>query len=204
MNITAPENLEPGFVLACAAIVFLMQAGFCLLESGMVRAKNSINVAVKNVLDCSVAMLLFVSCGFSIMFGASYLGLIGDPRSIVDFSDPKMVSFLLFQLVFCSAATTIVSGAVAERVRVTTYLAIVLVVSGFVYPLYGHWVWGGTLPGTEAGWLARLGFVDWAGAAVVHVVGGFAALAAAQVVGRRTNIPNAGLTGGSSLTLAIL
>ena len=204
MNIAAPENLEPGFVLACAAVVFLMQAGFCLLESGMVRAKNSINVAVKNMLDCSITMLLFVSFGFSMMFGATYLGLVGSPLSQLDFSDPKMISFLLFQLVFCSAATTIVSGAVAERVKVVTYLAIVLVVSGFVYPVYGHWVWGGSLQGTEAGWLAKIGFVDWAGSAVVHVVGGFSALAAAQVVGPRVNISKAGLTGGYSLTLAIL
>jgi Amt family ammonium transporter len=204
MNIAAPENLEPSFVLCCAAVVFLMQAGFCLLESGMVRAKNSINVAVKNMLDCSITMLLFVSFGFSLMFGASYLGLVGSPWSLLDFSEPKMVSFLLFQLVFCSAATTIVSGAVAERVKVVTYLAIVLVVSGFVYPIYGHWAWGGSLQGTEAGWLANLGFIDWAGAAVVHVVGGFSALAAAQVVGPRVNMSKAGLTGGYSLTLAIL
>ena len=204
MNISAPENLEIGFVLACAAIVFLMQAGFCLLESGMVRTKNSINVAVKNVLDCSLTMLLFVTFGFSMMFGASFFGLIGDPTRLLDLSDPKMAAFLIFQLVFCSAAATIVSGAVAERVRVVTYLAIVLVVSGFVYPTYGHWVWGGTLPGTEAGWLSRLGFVDWAGASVVHIVGGFAALAAVQVVGARRNISTTGLTGGHSLTLAIL
>ena len=118
MNISAPENLEIGFVLACAAIVFLMQAGFCLLESGMVRTKNSINVAVKNVLDCSLTMLLFVTFGFSMMFGASFFGLIGDPTRLLDLSDPKMAAFLIFQLVFCSAAATIVSGAVAERVRV--------------------------------------------------------------------------------------
>ena len=114
MNIAAPESLQTGFVLTCAAVVFLMQAGFCLLESGMVRSKNSINVAVKNILDCSVTMLLFISCGFSMMFGASWYGLIGNPSTAIDLSDPKLVSFLLFQLVFCSAAATIVSGAVAE------------------------------------------------------------------------------------------
>ena len=204
MNIAAPDILQPGFVLACAAVVFLMQAGFCLLESGMVRSKNSINVAVKNILDCSITMLLFISFGFSMMFGASWYGLIGDPFTTIDLSDPKMVSFLLFQLVFCSAAATIVSGAVAERVKLISYLAIVLVVSGFVYPTFGHWAWGGALAGTDPGWLKELGFVDWAGASVVHVVGGFSALAAAQVVGKRINYSKTKLTGGYSLTLAIL
>ncbi len=204
MNIAAPESLQTGFVLTCAAVVFLMQAGFCLLESGMVRSKNSINVAVKNILDCSVTMLLFISCGFSMMFGASWYGLIGNPSTAIDLSDPKLVSFLLFQLVFCSAAATIVSGAVAERVKLISYVAIVFVVSGIVYPTFGHWAWGGTLTGTDPGWLKQLGFVDWAGGSVVHVVGGFSALAAAQVVGKRINNSKAGLTGGYSLTLAIL
>ena len=123
------EQLEIGFVLSCAAIVFLMQAGFCLLESGLVRSKNSINVAVKNVLDCSLAMLLFVVVGCSMMFGVSAKGWIGVPFSVDFVSDPKLLSFLLFQLVFCSTATTIVSGAVAERIRLSTYLLIALVVS---------------------------------------------------------------------------
>jgi Amt family ammonium transporter len=204
MNITAPEQLHIGFVLGCAAIVFLMQAGFCLLESGMVRSKNSINVAVKNILDCSLAMLLFVFVGFTIMFGVSYQGLFGIPFSLDFANDPKLLTFMLFQLVFCSAAATIVSGAVAERVRLSIYLAIVLVVSGVVYPVFGHWAWGGALPGTELGWLAKMGFIDWAGGSVVHIVGGFAALAAAQTVGRRHGLTRNKLTGGYSLTLAIL
>ena len=204
MEILAPEQLEIGFVLGCAAIVFLMQAGFCLLESGLVQSKNSINVAIKNVLDCSLAMLLFVGVGGSIMFGASNSGWFGTPFSVDFTSDPGLLTFLLFQLVFCSAATTIISGAIAERARLVTYLFIVLAVSGIVYPVYGHWAWGGVLPGTEQGWLAKLGFVDWAGGAVVHIVGGFAALAAIQVIGSRRNLGNNSLTGGYSLTLAIL
>ena len=204
MNITAPENLQVGFVLGCAAIVFLMQAGFCLLESGMVRSKNSINVAVKNVLDCSLAMLVFTLFGFSMMFGVSIFGVIGDPFSLQYTTDPKLTTFLLFQLVFCSAAATIVSGAIAERAKLFVYLAIVLVLSGFVYPVCGHWVWGGTLPGTQPGWLAAMGFVDWAGGSVVHIVGGFAALAAAQLIGRRSNFNTKSLTGGYSLTMTIL
>ena len=204
MNIAAPENLQPGFVLSCAAVVFLMQAGFCLLESGMVRSKNSINVAVKNIVDCSITMLLFVGFGFSMMFGASIGGFVGNPLTALDMNDPRMVTFIIYQLVFCSAAATIVSGAIAERVKLTSYLVMVLVVSGFVYPTFGHWAWGGALTGTEAGWLKELGFIDWAGGSVVHIVGGFCALAAAQAVGKRINVSNAGLTGGHSLTLAIL
>ena len=105
----------------------------------MVRSKNSINVAVKNVLDCSLAMLVFTLFGFSMMFGVSIFGVIGDPFSLQYTTDPKLTTFLLFQLVFCSAAATIVSGAIAERAKLFVYLAIVLVLSGFVYPVCGHW-----------------------------------------------------------------
>lgn len=203
MNISAPE-LEIGFVLACASVVFLMQAGFCLLESGLVRSKNSINVAVKNSLDCTITLLLFTLFGFGLMFGNSYLGLIGNPFAFDFINDPKLLSFFLFQLVFCGAATTIVSGAIAERVRLKVYLVIAVLMSAFVYPIVGHWVWGGALNGTQPGWLNQFGFIDWAGATVVHVSGGFAALAAAIAVGPRRNLPKSNLTGGYSLTLAVL
>ena len=198
------EHLDIGFVLGCAAVVFLMQAGFCLLESGLVRSKNSINVAVKNVLDCALAMLLFVCVGCSIMFGVSAGGWVGVPFSVDFASDPKLLTFMLFQLVFCSTATTIVSGAVAERVRLPIYLLIALVVSGVVYPVFGHWAWGGVVAGTTQGWLAALGFIDWAGGSVVHIVGGFAALAAVRCIGSRRNLSENNVTGGYSLTLAIL
>jgi ammonium transporter, Amt family len=198
MTVTAPEALDTGFVLACAAIVFLMQAGFCLLEGGLVRTKNSINVAVKNVLDCSVTILLYT------LFGLSYSGLTGIPGSIDFLHDSRLTSFFLFQLVFCSTAATIVSGAIAERVRMVIYLFITVLVGGIIYPVFGHWAWGGILPGTTPGWIAALGFVDWAGCVVVHVVGGFAALAAAQAIGRRRNYSIQNISGGHSLTLAIL
>ncbi len=204
MTITAPESLDVGFVLACAAIIFLMQAGFCLLEAGLVRTKNSINVAVKNILDCSLTILLFTLVGFSMMFGVSYNGIVGIPGSCDYLQDSRLTAFFIFQLVFCSSAATIVSGAVAERVRTVVYLYITLIVGGLVYPIFGHWAWGGVLPGTASGWLAELGFVDWAGCVVVHVVGGFSALAAAQAVGRRRNYSQQNISGGHSLTLAIL
>ena len=198
------EHVQIGFVLSCAAVVFLMQAGFCLLESGLVRSKNSINVAAKNVLDCSLSMLLFATVGCSVMFGTSIAGWAGVPFSIDFTSDPKLLAFMLFQLVFCSTATTIVSGAVAERIRLSTYLLIALVVSAVVYPLFGHWAWGGMIEGTGQGWLAQLGFMDWAGGSVVHIVGGFAALAAVHCIGSRIGLKNKNVTGGYSLTLAIL
>lgn len=181
-----------------------MQAGFCLLEAGMVRTKNSINVAVKNLLDCVSSTLVFGLFGFSLMFGADIAGIIGAPGSIDFASDSRLTAFFLFQLVFCSTATTIISGAVAERTSLRTFLVTVLLVSGFVYPVMGHWVWGGSLPGTEPGWLAALGFVDFAGSTVVHVVGGFSALAAVVVIGPRRHIPNHRVSGGHSLTLAVL
>lgn len=199
---TTPENMDIGFVLICAALVFLMQAGFCMLESGMIRAKNSINVAVKNLLDFSISMLMFAALGFSIMFGASNYGLFG---SHINFwSSNDLSAFFLFQMVFCGTAATIVSGAIAERTRLGVYLLIVLVLSGITYPLIGHWCWGGLLENTGSGWLARLGFVDWAGTAVVHLVGGFASLAAIIAIGPRRNYKRGKLTGGHSLTLAIM
>ena len=180
----APADLEVGFVLVCSAMVFLMQAGFCMLESGLVRAKNSINVAVKNLMDFGVSLLAFGMIGFTLMFGASCWGLFGSD-GIAYWLDDKLTSFFVFQMVFCGTASTIVSGAIAERSKMRTYLFIVLILSGLVYPLIGHWCWGGVLGNTGKGWLANFGFVDWAGASVVHVTGGFAALAAIMAIGPR-------------------
>lgn len=202
--VDAPKHLELSWTLNCAALVFLMQAGFCLLEGGMVRTKNTINVAVKNLLDCVISTLVFGLVGFSLMFGADVAGLIGSPGSIDFLQDSRLTSFFLFQLVFCSTATTIISGAIAERTRLQTFLLIAFFVSGIVYPTVGHWVWGGSLQGTSPGWLASMGFVDFAGSTVVHVTGGFCALAAVVVIGPRTNIPRRQAAGGHSLTLAVL
>ena len=199
----APADLEVGFVLVCSAMVFLMQAGFCMLESGLVRAKNSINVAVKNLMDFGVSLLAFGMIGFTLMFGASCWGLFGSD-GIAYWLDDKLTSFFIFQMVFCGTASTIVSGAIAERSKMRTYLFIVLILSGLVYPLIGHWCWGGVLGNTGKGWLANFGFVDWAGASVVHVTGGFAALAAIMAIGPRRHYRSRKLTSGHSLPLAVL
>lgn len=132
------------WMLVCAALVMLMQGGFCLLESGFARAKNSINVAIKNIVDFCVSMLLFWCCGFGLMFGASYAGLIGTDSFLLSASNaPSLVTFFLFQAVFCGTATTIISGALAERTRFSGYLLISVLVSGLLYPVFGHWAWGG-------------------------------------------------------------
>ncbi len=176
MQLTSIDLL---WILVSSCLVFLMQAGFCCLECGLVRSKNSINVAIKNVLDFCVSSLLYWAVGYGLMFGISHAGLWGTSDFLPDkgHSGSFWVVFL-FQLMFCGTATTIVSGAVAERVRFSAYLVCCVIVSGLVYPLFGHWTWGN-------GWLKELGFIDFAGSTVVHSVGGWAALAAIVTLGPR-------------------
>ena len=199
-----PENLTPyvdppnqpmlptatlqdiGWVLTCTALVLLMQGGFCCLESGLVRSKNSINVAVKNLVDFSLSSVLFWIVGFGIMFGVSFHGLGGTSGFFFNASlAPNELTFFLFQLVFCGTATTIVSGAVAERMCFRGYVVVSAVVSALIYPVFGHWAWAAPEGDASAGWLKDLGFIDFAGSTVVHSVGGWAALAAVVVVGPR-------------------
>jgi len=173
------------WLVSCAILVFLMQAGFCCLETGLVRAKNSINVAVKNLVDFLVASLTFWAIGFCLMFGASRAGLFGTTGSLFEPRDPWLASFFLFQLTFCGTATTIVSGAVAERVRFSSYMMLSLLVSGVIYPVFGHWAWGRAAGAPTNGWLGALGFVDFAGSSVVHSLAGWVSLAAVLRVGPR-------------------
>jgi Amt family ammonium transporter len=176
------------WIVLCAALVFTMQAGFLCLESGLTRSKNSINVAAKNVADFAVATMLYWLVGFGLMFGPSAAGWIGSGLfGLLDQLPPEggLLAFLLFQIMFCATATTIVAGAVAERVRFGAYLALSALVSALVYPVFGHWAWGGVWGDGDAGWLARLGFVDFAGSTVVHSVGGWVALVAVLMVGPR-------------------
>lgn len=170
-----------------AALVMLMQAGFCLLETGLVRAKNSIHVAVKNVVDFLIATALFWLVGFGLMFGTDWCGLVGTSQFA---PGPEVGSwailFLFFQMMFCGTSTTILSGALAERIRFRAYVAICVLVSGLFYPLFGHWAWGGNWQASSAGWLGKLGFIDFAGSTCVHSLGGWIALAAVLVVGPRS------------------
>jgi len=174
------------WMLTCTALVLLMQAGFTCLETGLVRAKNSINVAIKNVVDFCLASIIFWTFGYGLMFGTSTMGLFGTSQFLFDSgSNTKMWSFFLFQLTFCGTATTIISGAVAERMRFSGYLLVSMLISAAIYPIIGHWVWGGNAQGLTTGWLNQLGFMDFAGATVVHSSAGWVALAAILVIGPR-------------------
>ena len=172
-----PSVLDTAWLIVAASLVFLMQAGFCGLESGFVRARNTINVAAKNLIDFCLAGVLFWAVGFHLMFGASEVSPSG-------YEVGWPAAFFLFQLMFCGTAVTLVSGAVAERIRFGGYAILAILVSGFIYPFAGSWAWAG-LDGGEPGWLAAMGFIDFAGSTVVHSVGGWVALAAILVIGPR-------------------
>lgn len=177
MEIQTPQDMI--WVLMCTVLVLFMQAGFCCLESGLVRSKNSINVAIKNLIDFCVAGMLFWAFGFAIMYGDSFASLWGTTGFLFHTTTPYNTTFFLFQLVFCGTTTTIVAGAVAERMRFFGYLIIACLLSGVIYPLVGHWIW------SPHGWLKNLGFIDFAGSTVVHSVGGWFALATILHLGPR-------------------
>lgn len=172
------------WVLVAAALVFFMQAGFAMVETGFTRAKNAGNIIMKNLMDFSLGTPIFWLLGFGIMFGGSG-ALIGgfDPMVKGDYSSilpsgVPLMAFLIFQTVFCATAATIVSGAMAERTKFSSYCIYSMVISAVIYPVSGHWIWGG-------GWLADLGFHDFAGSTAVHMVGGISALIGAKILGPR-------------------
>ena len=183
------ETQDVLWLLLCAALVLLMQAGFTALESGLVRSKNSVNVAIKNFANFLVAASLFWLFGFGLMFGAGEGGLLGTTSFLFDSDSAFLIAFFLFQLGFIGTATTLISGAVAERMRFGGYLVLATFVAAVTYPVFGHWAWGDAniaegIAGSD-GWLKQLGFVDFAGSTVVHSVGGWVALAAIIVIGPR-------------------
>ncbi|EQA35051.1 ammonium transporter [Leptospira inadai serovar Lyme str. 10] len=184
---TDKSLLDILWILVCSGLVLIMQGGFLVLESGLTRAKNSINVAIKNVADFGVATLLFYSFGFGLMFGTSWYGLSGTSRFFPDFSEGQAwgSTFFIFQLVFCGTSATIVSGAVAERLKFSSYMLATALISGIIYPIVNHWCWGGGSLEEKNGWLSLLGFHDFAGSTLVHSVGGWVSLALLLVVGPR-------------------
>ena len=181
------SDLDHVWTMTAAALVLFMQGGFLLLEAGQVRAKNAVNVAMKNVVDFTVSAVAFGLIGFSVMFGASAGGWIGWEPAFLAFgaAEPWALTFFVFQLMFCGTAATIMSGAVAERMALGGYVAMAALLAGVIYPVAGHWAWGGLLNGSDEPWLAGLGFMDFAGSTVVHSVGAWVGLAAAIVVGPR-------------------
>ena len=195
------------WVLIGAVLVFFMQAGFAMVETGFTRAKNAGNIIMKNLMDFCIGTIVFWLLGFGIMFGSasSFFGGIDFFISNSDsYSAPDGVpleAFIIFQTVFCATAATIVSGAMAERIRFISYCIYSAVISLLIYPISGHWIWGG-------GWLAELGFHDFAGSTAVHMVGGVAALIGAIILGPRigkyTKDGKSKAIPGHSLTLGAL
>ena len=170
-------------------LVFLMHLGFTLLEAGFTRAKNAANICAKNLMNIAVGMLAFWAVGFAVMFGdgnwftghSGWVLSVSNPPDVfssLDWAGLPIASTWFFQVVFAATAATIVSGAMAERTKFAGYLVYVVALTAFIYPVVGHWVWGG-------GWLADLGFIDFAGSTVVHTVGGTAAFVGAIAVGPR-------------------
>ena len=175
------------WTLVAAALVFFMQAGFAMVEAGFTRAKNAVNILMKNLMDFSMGSIAYWAVGFGLMFGATRTGWFGTSGFFLsDFSpgnDPWVLAFWMFQVVFAATAATIVSGAMAERTKFIGYLAYSAVVSAFIYPIFGSWAWGSLYNGN--GWLEKLGFIDFAGSTAVHSIGGWVALAGAMVLGPR-------------------
>lgn len=180
-------NLDHVWTMLAAGLVFMMQGGFLLLEAGSVRAKNSINVAQKNLLDFLLSTAVFGLVGFSFLFGDSIGGFIGWSGDLALFNTEGdwNLTFFVFQLTFCGTAATIVSGAIAERMSIGGYVMVTILIGAVIYPIAGHWSWGGLLSGSQEPFLARLGFIDFAGSTVVHSVGAWVALAAVIVLGPR-------------------
>ncbi len=180
-------NLNYVWTIIAAALVFFMQAGFALLETGFTRAKNALNIIMKNVMDVGAGSLAFFAIGFGIMFGTTAGGWIGTDgfflNYIGDYTVEWSYAFFFFQAVFAATAATIVSGAVAERTAFAAYITFSIAITAFIYPIFGSWAWGSLFNGS--GWLESLGFIDFAGSTVVHSVGGWAALAAVIVIGPR-------------------
>jgi len=186
MRIMEKSLMDIFWVLICAGLVFLMQAGFTCLESGLTRSKNSINVAIKNITDFGISTILFWAFGFALMFGTSHGTWIGSTGFLLPLDEGTWpTTFFLFELMFCATAVTIVSGATAERLRFGSYIIISIISSGLIYPTFGHWAWNGAQQGIFSGWLGMRGFVDFAGSTVVHSVGGWISLAALLVIGPR-------------------
>lgn len=185
----APQaRLDMVWVLLSAALVFFMQTGFLLLEAGMVRSKNSINVAQKNFLDFMASGLVFAAVGFMIAFGQSAASLpVGWDHRLFLLSDldPWLCAFFVFQVMFCGTAATIVSGAVAERMKLSSYVICAVALAGLIYPVFTHWAWGAALGANAGAFLANLGYIDFAGSTVVHATGGWFALAACIILGPR-------------------
>jgi len=216
------SNVDTLWVINSAILVFIMQAGFMCMETGLSRHKNSINVALKNAADFGVSVVIFWIFGFGLMFGTSYNGFFGTDLFFFKTDKAEYMTYFVFQAMFVATAATIISGAVAERMKFNGYLIMTVLATGIIYPIVGHWAWSSSylskydtvdqllvITGTvkTTGWLSDLGFVDFAGSTIVHSVGGWIALAAVIILGPRIgkySDANKGKFTGSSFPLAVL
>ena len=197
------------WVIDCAILVFIMQAGFMCVESGLSRHKNSINVALKNAADFGVSVVVFWLFGFGLMFGKSFNGFFGTDLFFFATDVSEYQTYFVFQAMFVATAATIISGAVAERLKFVGYLVMTVFATGIIYPIVGHWAWSSSYLGEamNKGWLAAIGFVDFAGSTIVHSVGGWIALSGVLILGPRIgkySEANKGKFTGSSFPLAVL
>lgn len=176
--------IDTVWLLIASFLVFFMNAGFAMVEGGFTRAKNAGNIMMKNLMTFVVSTLGFWAIGFGIMFGRDRLGLFGSSGFFLSTGDPRtpdglwQYAYWMFQVVFAGTAATIVSGAMAERTKFASYLVYCFIISTLIYPVIGHWIWGG-------GWLGKRGMIDFAGSTVVHTVGGGTALLGASILGAR-------------------
>jgi len=212
---TLSQNIDTLWVINCAILVFIMQAGFMCMESGLSRHKNSINVALKNAADFGVSVVMFWIFGFGLMFGTSYKGIIGTDLFFFKTNISEYQTYFVFQAMFVATAATIISGAVAERMKFVGYLIVTIIATSIIYPTIGHWAWSSSYLSKlyttdkmlKVGWLTELGFVDFAGSTIVHSVGGWIALAGVLILGPRIgkySTANKGKFTGSSFPIAIL
>jgi len=174
-------KLDTLWILIASFLVFFMQPGFAMVETGFTRAKNAVNILMKNLVDVCIGCIVFFLVGYGFMFGRDAGGFIGTDNFIINIlnqSDTSNFAFWIFQAVFAATAATIVSGAVAERIKFKNYLIYSVFITALIYPVVGHWIWGG-------GWLSNMGMIDFAGSTVVHSVGGWAGLAGAIILGPR-------------------
>jgi Amt family ammonium transporter len=177
-NLISEQTFGIWFLIG-AALVFWMQAGFAMVETGFTRAKNAGNIIMKNLMDFCIGTVVFIFIGFSLLLGEDLFGFIGKPGfDIFTAYDNFDFSSFVFNLVFCATTATIVSGAMAERTKFLSYCVYSGVISALVYPIEAHWIWGG-------GWLAQLGFHDFAGSCCIHMVGGISAIIGAKILGPR-------------------
>lgn len=188
-------------MLICACFVFFMQAGFTCYEAGFVQSKNVISVAIENMFNLAITIILFSLIGFPIMFGETAGGPIGSGFWLFHGLEEmeEGYAFFFLQTMFAAVSVTVFAGAVSERTRLAPLLIAGCVSAGLIYPVFGHWAWGGLLTGSP-GWLEKLGFIDLAGASVVHMTAGFTALAGLIVVGPRIRTNR----GKSNIPLAVL